>query len=68
MRIDGCATKGDQCGEAGETPNLSCSTSVIASKGSMRVGRTIEAIVNSNCRIGVRVSTGGAVATPPKYQ
>lgn len=44
-----CATKGDRCGVEGEPPNSSCGALVIAGKGRMRVGRTIEAIVNSNC-------------------
>ena len=51
-----CATKGDRCGVAGEPPNLSCSALGIASKCRVRVGRTIEAIVNSKRRIGVRAN------------
>ena len=63
-----CVAKGDQCGGVGEPPNLRCSASIIASKGSVRVGGVIEADVNSICRIRVRSDAGGAAGKPLKYQ
>lgn len=53
---------------AGETPNLRCSASIIASKGSVRVEGVIEADVNSISRIKVRLDAGGAAGKPLKYQ
>jgi len=50
IRMDSdCATKGNQCSGEGGTPNLSYGASVTASKGSVRVERTIEAMVNTHC-------------------
>lgn len=56
-----CVAKGDQCGGEGGTPNLSCGALAIAGKGGMRVGRAIEAVVNSLRRIGVRDLAGDCI-------
>ena len=61
MWIVDCVAKGDRCGGVGGTPNLSCGALAIAGKGGMRVGRAIEAVVNSLRRIGVRDLAGDCI-------